>query len=808
MKNIKKQASVLLALFLMLGILSACSGSSNSSGSGEETPDYVYTASYAPFNVGGDGGDIDYPQNFTWYDGTIYFAANVQVGSEPVTYVTSATDLNGDPVMETADNPIYQPALFSAAGDGSSTTRLENYAPPEVPEGMEGSANINNLKIDAQGNIWVYETLYTYSYDLPDDFDPNTQSKWDYYSESTNQNFIRKLDPTGTEIAAIDLSFLQNDSDYFYLNGFTVDGAGNLYIADGSNNIYVFDGTGTQLFKIAGDENAWIGSMVTVADGSVAVMVYGNEANSTTMKTIDLAAEGFGDGVEAPYNAGTIYPGAGDYDFYYDTGTSFYGYSLKTGTSEKLFSWINCDVDNNNISGITPLSDGRILCFTTDYSGDAPDYEIITMTKTPYSETEQKTVLTYACMYLDWNIRSQIIKFNKTNPDCRIEVQDYSEYNTNDDPSAGLTKLSTEIISGKVPDILDTNTLPIRQYAAKGVLEDLWPYIDADTELGGRDALVAPVLNAMEQNGKLYQISPGFSIQTVVGAASVVGDTPGWTLDDLYAALDKMPEGTEVFSMGTVKSTVLSQCCAMGLDEFVDWDTGKCTFDSPEFVKLLKFTDLFPETFDWDKIDWDSGDYEDDSTRIMAGKQMLAQFYAYDFQYFQMYKAMFGGDVTFIGFPNESRDGSAFMLDNGLAMSAKCADKNAAWQFIRTLLTYDYQEANVWGFPTNQKAFDEKLKTAMTPDYITDPDTGEQVEQSKGNWGWGDLTIDIYALTQAEADQFMQLINSTDRIYGYDQDIMDIVTDETQAYFAGQKSAEDTAAMIQSRVSLYVNEQR
>jgi hypothetical protein len=64
----------------------------------------------------------------------------------------------------------------------------------------------------------------------------------------------------------------------------------------------------------------------------------------------------------------------------------------------------------------------------------------------------KKTVLTLACMGLDWNLRSQIVKFNRTSDQYRIEVQDYSEYNTGDDYTAGLTKLGTEILSGKVPD--------------------------------------------------------------------------------------------------------------------------------------------------------------------------------------------------------------------------------------------------------------------------------------------------------------------------------------------------------------------
>ena len=57
-----------------------------------------------------------------------------------------------------------------------------------------------------------------------------------------------------------------------------------------------------------------------------------------------------------------------------------------------------------------------------------------------------------------------------------------------------------EIMSGNVPDMILTDGLPVRQYAAKGLLEDLYPYIDADM---GRDALITPVLDADSEDGKL-----------------------------------------------------------------------------------------------------------------------------------------------------------------------------------------------------------------------------------------------------------------------------------------------------------------
>ena len=64
------------------------------------------------------------------------------------------------------------------------------------------------------------------------------------------------------------------------------------------------------------------------------------------------------------------------------------------------------------------------------------------------------------------------------------------------------------------------------------------------------------------------------------------------------------------------------------------------------------------------------------------------------------------------------------------------------------------------------------------------------------------------ATTQAEYDQVMELYNAVDSLYSYDQNIYDIVTDVAGSYFSGDRSLDDTASQIQSRVKLYVNENR
>jgi ABC-type glycerol-3-phosphate transport system substrate-binding protein len=827
MKKVYRAGALLLALTLLV-TLCACGGGSQDP-SATEAPAFVYVPAYTKLPA-----EVTEMSNSCWYDGGFYFTCYAKTGTE--TYTDPETG-------ETSEYDAFGQCLYYMKEDGTGLTKLANYAAPAPPEGMEGNAYINRLTIDATGNLWLCEYLSAYKVTEGGDgsgggvavakpmaYATAVASSSDIVidggavPEYIDKFYIRKLDSTGAELFSVDLStFAEGDDgtqdvqDYrgggFYPNGLELDGAGNIYFTNGQSDIFVLEPGGALKCKLS-FEDGYLNNLIRLSDGRIAAMVYRNGANGemgeNTITVIDPEAKTWGESVSAPFNAYNFYPGGGGYDFYYNTDSNFFGFNLSAGAGEKLFNWINCDIDSYSITSVIPLSDGRILCSVNNWNktDGTNTCEIATLTKTDASQVQQKTVLTYACMYLDYNLRSKIIEFNKTNAQYRIEVNDYSEYNTQDDYNAGITKLSTEIIAGNVPDILATSNLPLRQYAAKGLLEDLWPFIDGDPELG-RGAVMEQIFKALEQDGKLYQVSPGFSVFTAAGAPSIVGDKPGWTLDELYAALAKLPEGAEVFNMYTVQRDILQQCCAMAMDEFVNWETGACSFDSPEFIKMLEFAKRFPAEFDYENYDWET-DYESDYSRIKNGKQLLVSVYNGDFQQFQMYKAMFGGSVTYIGFPTESRNGNAFMVQTGLAMSSQCKDKQGAWQFIRTVLSKEYQENSVWGeFPTNREVFDKKLKETMTPEYIEDPVTGEQVEQPKGSWGWDrDLTVDIYAMTQEEADQVMELINTTNRIYAYDQEIFEIISEDTAAYFSGQKSAEEIAKLIQNRVSLYVNEQK
>lgn len=63
-------------------------------------------------------------------------------------------------------------------------------------------------------------------------------------------------------------------------------------------------------------------------------------------------------------------------------------------------------------------------------------------------------------------------------------------------------------------------------------------------------------------------------------------------------------------------------------------------------------------------------------------------------------------------------------------------------------------------------------------------------------------------MTLEACQQIEALYNTPRSSISIDKEILDIVTEVAGAYFAGDKSLDETVQLIQNRVTLYVNEQK
>ncbi len=836
MKRLQQILAAVLCLALLFSLAACGKQSEKEKPEAEATPvpEYVYQASFTPLEM--EDNNSMWPLCFT-DEG--FYAYNVRYIEEEAGEADAEAEDTAAPEEDSsapeeaaaeesadstlADSPVYE--YFFVGYDGEKTKL--NISAAEAPKNTENRkgfysfSNIAALVPQEDGRLLCFQQDYVSYYDGPEGLDEYSEDYYNYYVNHSDY-LLRLLNADGTEISSTPL----NVEEGMYLNGdgIAADEKGNLVMSysDGSGNwgVIAFTPEGETAYQTTLD--GYVNSLLRLKDGRVATTSYG--MNGLELRAIDGETGKLSESFELPDDAWDPIQGSGDYDLYYTSGVKLYGYKLGAEEPDFILDWMSCDVNGESLNDVYVGSDGTVSALVNHFrnrgSQMTVDYEIAYLTQVPYESVPEKTHLSLACLYPSSDMLDMVIDFNRGHENCRIDVKDYSEYNTDEDYSAGLTKLTTEVLAGNMPDLLYLSGLPYQQLAGKGLLEDLNPWLDSDPELS-REDLFASVLQAMEANGGLYQVSSTFSLMTVAGPKQIVGDRMGWTYADVQEALDAMPEGCEVFGFGQTKTGVLRACLSVEMERLIDWEAGKCSFDSPAFIEMLNFANQFEDEANYDVYD---DEVDSDYARISQGKQLLTDVYLSDYTGFQQYDFYFGGKGTaaYVGFPtSDGSCGSAMQISDGYGMSANCADKEAAWDFLRGLLTED---ASGWGYPVNIKLFNEGLKEAMTPYYRQDEtgayvldENGEKIEESHMSVGFGNnVQYDIYAMTQEQADQLMALIENTTKTMEADDKVIEIIfgsddeqaTGEVSAFFKGQKTAEEVAKQIQSRVNIYVNEQK
>ena len=775
-------------------------GSAGKTGGKEATPEFVYVSSFEKAE------NNNRPMGAACFTETGFYATSSDV-------VGQREPREGEVKEWEGQFDIIRESLEFVTYDGK-VTRLSGYTPfePEVPEGHNFNVELSSLATNADGELAaLYHTSETWS-DAPEGVTENDTAYWDYFQYVENW-YLRTMDKTGAEKTLVKLN--SGDSDeWFWPNGLSFVGDKILIAANTGLTVMGADGSSPSQITIDG----YVNSIFTMKDGSLGIAYSDEMTGETKIAAIDPATGRVAQTWDGPRYAYSFFTGGGDYDLYYQSGINIYGFNLESGENEKLFDWLNVDVLSNNLAGFSVKADGSFIAVTNSWDAKYENVttEFVTIMKKSYAEVPQKESLTLACQWADDALQEAVIRFNRSS-NVRIEVIDYSQYNTDEDNNAGLNKLTTEIMSGSLPDILSLQGMPYQQLAAKGLLVDLYPFMDADSEIS-RDDFLPNVLQALEENGKLCSTVSTFNIVTLAGAAQIVGDKPGWTCDDVKDALAKMPEGCTVLDQFTTSGDILRDVLTLDADYYVDWTTGQCRFDSPEFADLLEFSRLFPNAFDSANFNWD--EYQSDEARISEGKQLLTRLYLGSFDDIARTEAQFGGNLTYIGFPTASGVGSYLNVSSCYGISSSCADKEAAWQFLRGFMTEKGLENQnyYWGFPANRNLLEKQLKEAMTVEYEKDengnykldPETGERVPIARGGaWIEGmDEPIAYYAVTQEQADKLMEVINTATKLYSQNTAVLDIICEQTDAFFAGQKTAEEVGKLVQGKMSIYVNEQR
>lgn len=803
----KRTACILTAgmMALSTGLFTACGDKNQGSGSNSAVVDQSEALKTLAYKV------TDVPINFE-------LSGNVTCKNNLFYSVSTVYNNEGDNYF--SDSSIV---VFDASGNTVLTIPAFKQTDPNEYAYISG-----DVYADDAGNI-----TFVLSY-----------NKYDDEGNSESSNTLYTYDSTGNLVSSVDLSKVvtQEDNDNNrYFNSYIVDSQGNIYISL-STCIRVCDKSGNVLFTTpeANGDNEWLNGLIFTNNGVPAVYKYSysDTGSSAKLVEIDLNAKGYGKEYELGSSINTIYSGSGDYLCYSSSDTGIMGVRADNLQTESVLNLLNLGIDNSNINSMAVNDDGSFVTVGYDYSGMTARSTLSLITPIDSSEVKEKKVLTLGCFYIDWNIRSQIAEFNKTNEDYTIYATSYSESNDTSDYTAALTKFNNEILAGNVPDILLISSgMPYNSYASKGLFADLYEFMDKD-DVYNRDAFMPNVLKAMEKDGKLYEITPSFTVQTYAAKKSLVGDATSLTMDQANQILASMPEGATLTNDSQTMTASNFLSTAITFSNFVDYTNATCNFDSPEFKAILETAKKYPAEIDYDALYNDNPNYwMEQETACRENRALLYSVYFNDFSiYTNTRDAYFGEDISFVGFPGSgatNATGSVISTDSEIAVSSKSKYKDGAWEFIKLVLdnAVGEQDSGNYGVAITSdasvaEAADEAVKRITSQYYglpvvksqlqalgqqatipQTYTDTDGTVQQVDNTYYVGNTEVKVNLITQDEVNMLIDYFSTVDTIARYDESLTDIINEEANAYFKGTKSVDEAASLIQSRASIYLSEQ-
>ena len=366
---------------------------------------------------------------------------------------------------------------------------------------------------------------------------------------------------------------------------------------------------------------------------------------------------------------------------------------------------------------------------------------------TPLPE-EEKTVITLATACMDGPLYTMIRSFNEQSPDCRVETRAYG--------FGSWDKLRVEIMAGQGPDMIDAVSLALGGEQSL-YLEDLLPFLERDPQLSADDFIPA-VLEAMQEDGKLYTLMPSFILSAVIdydGAART-----GLSFADYEKALGPAPDVDDIFPVPGALENFRDAFPVIENDVVIGNDV-----DTELLRGWLQFCKDAPGL---------GVRHEQVSTcrRIPAIRTYISP------------------NAEFVGWPAQRSKGFCVMQGAGFFNTGILADsthKEEAWRFMRYALFACYDDlfgrdapGGFNDFPVLKDRFEAYLQKGLE-----DPDN---------------------PITEQDARQLREIVCGID-VPGFRREgLRTVLLPLAEAYFSGRSGLDETVTQMASKIRLYVAE--
>ena len=343
------------------------------------------------------------------------------------------------------------------------------------------------------------------------------------------------------------------------------------------------------------------------------------------------------------------------------------------------------------------------------------------------------------------------------------------------------TRIFAELAAGGGPDIMLVSLQDMRLLQEQGYLLDLRSVLSEES----LNRILPNVLEMGTVDNTLVGLAPAVQVTTAITMKSI-WDQDTWTLEDVLDLMDT-GEFTGVMCQGTSRfapQAVIKLLTGFGLmdSSLVDWETGKSYFDSDHFIRLLHVVKACSD-IPWNQETW-LGTGGCPMQLAGLGISSINEFYD-----------QYGEDYCVVGVPSIAGNGNYISCGGVLAVNRKLSDPEAAAAFFEYLLGEEIQDS--------KRMISEKSILKVSAEDIEYREEGGERKAY-----WKDHELRIMEGGTTTFDDYAAYLESCvpSPVIAEEDLIKSIVWEEAEAYINGDKSAEEVAGIIHSRVQLYLDE--
>ncbi len=406
----------------------------------------------------------------------------------------------------------------------------------------------------------------------------------------------------------------------------------------------------------------------------------------------------------------------------------------------------------------------------------------------------------------DDSLKKEVIKVFCTDGSARdlgdIElIKSYNEQNNNYFVEIVENKGPFEVtfLKEEKPDVIyfcDQDTA--LNYIDNAFCENLIPYLTDSKELSQKN-INEKAFSVFGGEDCLYAIPTAISARTLLTPARLKPTNDGWTTKEY---LDWLRSNPDVCALGGMtKQTILEDCLYGSIEEYIDVENGSASFNTEEFARILTGIYELPQMHNEESVyvsvalvrnhDYKNMKYL--KREIVEAVYELAQ-----------KEYCLGDELVFVGFPNSYRNHLALIDCNSVfAIFSESDNKQGAYDFIEYAMKYRYartveerEETSIGKMWTIQSFAEKDLQGAIGTFNLLHSGTEEITK---------DAEICINS-SERDVSLFCSIIDNAKPLYQYEKKIIDIIFEEAEPFFAGQKTADEVCSIIQKRATIVLQE--